>query len=228
MSPQDPLIPPTNGYSPPHDTNSSGIKYTALQELDPHEPVPRPSVYRRKSFIVQFANTKGPPQIALLLMLVALGLGCTIGVVPAVMTDRFARLNHGYNGDACASFGMHDKPSECLDGSSDAQNTVALSSLISNVLTFTTSSLIGSLSDEHGRRGEFYEDASASASAFSLYLHSTLLRSNPSCRYFSFNSIATLFVGHAIGTNDEPILVLFCGGLDWIGELGGSCTLLSS
>jgi MFS family permease len=167
MPPQDLLSPPTNG-SPPLGDNSSGIKYTALQELDPHEPVPRPSIYRKKSFIVQFANTKGPPQIALLLMLVALGLGCTIGVVPAVMSDRFARLYHGYNGDACASFGMHDKPSECLDGSSDAQNTAALSSLISNCLTFATSSLIGSLSDEHGRRGEFYEDPSASI--FSLLL----------------------------------------------------------
>lgn len=225
MPPQDPLSPPTNGYSPPLDVTSSDIKYTALQELDPHEPVPRPSVYRRQSFIVQFANTKGPPQIALLLMLVALGLGCTIGVVPAVMSDRFARLHHGYNGDACSSFGMHDKPFECLDGSSDAQNTAALSSLISNVLTFTTSSLIGSLSDEHGRRGEFEEDGSVSI--FSPFL-TTLLLSDPYCGYFSFNSIATLFVGHAVGTNDEPILVLFCGGPDWIGELGGSCTLVSS
>jgi MFS family permease len=177
MPPQDPLSPPTNGHSPPLDDYSSDIKYTALQELDPHEPVPRPSVYRRKSFIVQFANTKGPPQIAFLLMLIALGLGCTIGVVPAVMSDRFARLNHGYNGAGCASFGMHDKPSECLDGSSDAQNTAALSSLISNTLTFTTSSLLGSLSDEHGRRREFYGDASASIFSLLLTFDSLLQRS---------------------------------------------------
>jgi hypothetical protein len=174
MPPQDPLSPPTNGYSrPPLDENSIDIKYTPLQELDPYEPVPRPSVYRRESFIVQFAKTKGPPQIALLMMLVALGLGCTIGVVPAVMSDRFARLHHGYNGDACASFVMHDKPSECLQGSSDAQNTAALSSLISNSLTFVTSSLIGSLSDEHGRRGEFYEEAYVSIFSFLLTFDSS-------------------------------------------------------
>jgi hypothetical protein len=75
--------------------------------------------------------------------------------VPAVMTDRYARLNHGYVDERdCAEYGMGEKPQECLDGSADAQYAVAIESLISNGFTFLTSSLIGSLSDEYGRKGE--------------------------------------------------------------------------
>jgi hypothetical protein len=75
--------------------------------------------------------------------------------VPAVMTDRYARLNHGYSDERdCADYAMGEKPQECLDGSADAQYAVAIESLISNGFTFLTSSLIGSLSDEYGRKGE--------------------------------------------------------------------------
>lgn len=104
---------------------------------------------------MQFAKTKGPPQITFLMMLVAIGLGSTIGVVPAVMTDRFARLNHGYTDEAeCSSFTtIGEKPEACFLGSDDAQTAAANCHLVSNVLTFLTSSLIGSLSDEHGRKG---------------------------------------------------------------------------
>jgi hypothetical protein len=134
----------------------SSVQFSTLQQIDPNEPIRRRSVLRRESFIVQFAKTKGPPQITFLMMLVAIGLGSTIGVVPAVMTDRFARLNHGYSGEQfCSSYDIKngDKPEACFLGSADAQTAVASSNLISNVLTFVTSSVIGSLSDEHGRRG---------------------------------------------------------------------------
>jgi len=130
----------------------SSVEFSTLQQIDPNEPIRRRSVFRRESFIVQFVKTEGPPQITFLMMLVAIGLGCTIGVVPAVMSDRFARLNHGYTGDlACSD--LDEKPPACFLGSADAQNAAAASSLASNVLTFLTSSMIGSFSDEHGRRG---------------------------------------------------------------------------
>jgi hypothetical protein len=74
--------------------------------------------------------------------------------VPAVMTDRYARLNHDYSDQTyCADYSMNDKPKACLLGSADAQNAVAFEQLISNIFTFFTSSLIGSLSDEYGRKG---------------------------------------------------------------------------
>jgi hypothetical protein len=141
------------------NASRSSFGYSTLQQIDPNEPVRRRSVFRRESFLYQFAQTKGPPQITLLMMLVAIGLGSTIGVVPAVMTDRFARLNHGYDGDLfCSDMEVSIRPAECIMGSADAQNAAAAASLASNVLTFLTSSLIGSLSDEHGRKGMFYAD----------------------------------------------------------------------
>lgn len=125
-----------------------------MEKVDLNERTKRPSIYKRESFIVQFASSKGPPQIVALVLLIALGFGATIGIVPSIMTDRFARLNHGYTGDDCSSFtSIADKPAECLEGSSDAQNTAAFAGLVSNGLTLLTSSLIGSLSDVHGRRG---------------------------------------------------------------------------
>ena len=112
------------------------------------------SVLRRESFLIQFVKTKGPPQITLILMLVALGLGSCIGVIPAVMTDRFARLHFGYTGEEECSDILHSKPAACLDASAQAQSAVASSNFVSNLLTFLTSSLIGSLSDEYGRKGK--------------------------------------------------------------------------
>jgi DHA1 family tetracycline resistance protein-like MFS transporter len=58
----------------------------------------------------------------------------------------------GYSGEAsCAD--LSDKPQACLQGSADAQNAVAMEQLIGNGITFLTSSLVGSLSDEYGRKG---------------------------------------------------------------------------
>ena len=109
---------------------------------------------RRKSFIVQFSQLRGPPQIALLMALLAIGLGSTIGVVPAVMADRFARLKHGYQGPThCSSYTVDDKPEACFLGGSDAQTAASLANLINNSLTFLTASLTGSISDEYGRKG---------------------------------------------------------------------------
>jgi len=71
------------------------------------------------------------------------------------MTDRYARINHGYDLEmSCSEYPMGTKPQACLDGSADAQTGVATEQLISNLLTFFTSSLVGSLSDEYGRKGE--------------------------------------------------------------------------
>lgn len=163
MAPQDPLAPDSrDGASLQQESISMEDTeehfcdtHPTMTELDPHEPVRRRSVYRRESFLVAFATSDGPPQIVILMLLLALGFGSTIGVVPAVMSDRYARLSHGYTDDKdCSSYGMDDKPAACLAGSADAQNAAALSNLISNGLTFITSSLMGSISDEHGRRGK--------------------------------------------------------------------------
>ena len=108
-------------------------------------------------FLVFFFTSKGPPQIAFLSMLYALALGSTIGVVPAVLTNKYATLYHDFDDTTmtCADYSSDDKPQACLDGSSDAQAAAATASFFSNVFTFLTSSLIGALSDENGRRSEY-------------------------------------------------------------------------
>ena len=104
-------------------------------------------------FLRHFAGTDGPPQIILLCLLLAVALGSTIGVVPAVMTDRYARLGHGYGGGTpCMDLARDERPEACRLGNDDAQNASAAVSFVSNVLTFVTSGLVGSISDERGRR----------------------------------------------------------------------------
>jgi len=90
------------------------------------------------------------------MVLVALGVGSTIGIVPSLMADRFARLRHGFDDDStdCSDYSLENRPRACTLGNSDAQAAASLSSLINNVLTFLTASLMGSLSDEWGRKGE--------------------------------------------------------------------------
>lgn len=156
---------------------------------------------RRKSFIAEFSEMKGPPQIAMVMALLAMGLGATIGVVPAVMSDRFARLNHGYAGDAscdefaAAASGEEDlqRPGECFLGSSDAQAAASVSNLISNSLTFLTASMVGSLSDEYGRKGMLMFGLVLSMiPSFCLYLTLHIPTMNPWWYYSS--SAATGFV----------------------------------
>ena len=68
------------------------------------------------------------------------------------MTDRYARLNHGFDGNPCNTYSQHETPEECTYGSEDAQNASAFASFFSNFATFITSSMIGSISDARGRK----------------------------------------------------------------------------
>lgn len=108
----------------------------------------------QSAFLLHFLKSSGPPHIIALCLLVALALGSTIGVVPAVVGDRYARMRHGYSGEPCAALIKEERPHECLMGNEDAQNSAAIAGFISNFLTFGTSSMMGSISDEKGRRGE--------------------------------------------------------------------------
>jgi hypothetical protein len=159
MPPQDPLIASSSSQDS-SGKNVTKLDYysisTTMEQVDQSVPIPRPSVLRRESFLLQFAAGRGPPQIIVMVILYAFGLGATVGIVPNLMSTRFARLNHGFDdaeGD-CSSFALLSKPAECIAGSGDARNASAVSSLISNTFTLLMSSLMGSISDIHGRRGE--------------------------------------------------------------------------
>jgi hypothetical protein len=80
---------------PQHDNAETSTEHArlAIDQLPAIEPLENAGVFREESFIVDFISTKGPPQIIILCMLLALGFGSTIGVVPAVMSDRYARLH---------------------------------------------------------------------------------------------------------------------------------------
>lgn len=125
---------------------------TDVSRDDGAAPPPAPA---SRSFLLHLVRSSGPPQIIALCLLLALSFGSTIGVVPAVVEDRYARLRHGYEGAAaCLELAREERPTECARGNEDAQNAAAVESFVSNALTFATSSLIGSISDERGRRGQ--------------------------------------------------------------------------
>ena len=141
-----PLLPPAGQVD--------GYQYKSSMTMSSASRLPIRSVQKRKSFIMEFVEKKAPRQILILVLLLALGFGSIIAVVPAVMTDRYARLNHGFSDPKdCAEFSIQDKPHACLAGSGDAQNAAAFENLVSNMFTFISSSLVGSISDEKGRRG---------------------------------------------------------------------------
>jgi hypothetical protein len=56
-----------------------------VDQMAPMEPLMRTSTIRRESFLQEFANSKGPPQILIVCMLLALGYGSTIGVVSMIL-----------------------------------------------------------------------------------------------------------------------------------------------
>eukprot|EP00551_Chaetoceros_affinis_P006024 CAMPEP_0203668402 /NCGR_PEP_ID=MMETSP0090-20130426/5035_1 /ASSEMBLY_ACC=CAM_ASM_001088 /TAXON_ID=426623 /ORGANISM="Chaetoceros affinis, Strain CCMP159" /LENGTH=592 /DNA_ID=CAMNT_0050532825 /DNA_START=755 /DNA_END=2533 /DNA_ORIENTATION=- len=192
-------------------------------------------------FIQLFLRSKGPPQIAFLAMLYAVALGATIGVVPAVLTDKYAQLYHGFNDDGgsmtCADYSMHDKPQACKDGNSDAQTAAAASSFVSNTVAFLTSSLIGSLSDEYGRRylmviaqclaclsplmlvllqiydkmdPSFYYIASAIGKSISWLTIALSSLSDVMPKVWRAPMFGLLLSGFSLGFALSPILALFC------------------
>ncbi len=115
------------------------------------DPTNNGSVAPDVSFSEFFINSRGPPQLVLVCIIIALSLGSVVGAVPAIMTDRLARDKFGYSGEETC-FEIDVKPEECTKGNNLAQDYSALSSLVSNLLTFACSAMIGTLSDCHGRK----------------------------------------------------------------------------
>jgi DHA1 family tetracycline resistance protein-like MFS transporter len=103
-------------------------------------------------FFKVFFAAKGAPQILLLGFLLSFGFGSIIGVVPAVLSDRFARIHHGYDGPNCSDFDRSQKPDACQQGADDAQAAVVLTTFIQNMLTLVCNTTVGSVSDARGRR----------------------------------------------------------------------------
>ena len=115
-----------------------------------------PRLMRRRSFLEDLRHGEGPLPIAFVALMLAMAFGSTVGIIPTIMTQRFAEIRYEYDGDACHSFDDYAaKPQECRDGSFDAQNAAAVTELAAATMTLLTSALIGSISDVHGRRKMF-------------------------------------------------------------------------
>lgn len=97
-------------------------------------------------------SAKGAKQILVVCALLSFSIGCTLGVVPDITADRYARLHYGYDGLDCTNFDRSDKPDECQRGADMAQSAVAWSAFVQNILTLISNTTIGSISDARGRR----------------------------------------------------------------------------
>lgn len=108
------------------------------------------------SFVDEFWREKGGWQIVVLGFLTALGIGAVVGVIPQVMTQRFAdELDDTQQHIICASLMGHDtaKPKECILGGETAQTAASYNSMARNIISLLCNSVAGSYSDVHGRRG---------------------------------------------------------------------------
>jgi hypothetical protein len=72
-------VPPPEWDDAPYELPlAATISINAMESLLPPPPL---EVVTRKSFVAEFVKAKGPPQIVILVILLALGFGSTIGVV---------------------------------------------------------------------------------------------------------------------------------------------------
>lgn len=107
------------------------------------------------TFVDEFLASNGGWQIVVLGFIIALGIGCVIGVIPQVTTQRFAEELYHYHHDdePCSSFMKGDKPEACVMGGKAAQTAASYNSMARNVISLMCNSVAGSYSDVHGRRG---------------------------------------------------------------------------
>ena len=131
--------------------------HNSSQSVEVNEESENPSrsspVDEYLEFLRIFVRSKGGPHLVVLIFVLSAALGSVAGLVPDVMGDRYARLNHGWNGPQCSSFDAANKPTPCEKGSDDSQSAAALSEFVKNVLTLFLNTAIASWSDAKGRKG---------------------------------------------------------------------------
>lgn len=109
-----------------------------------------------KKFVASFSAAKGALSTVVITLSLSFALGCTVAIVPEILSDRYARLHHGYDWTLpCSSFDDETMPIACRRGSDDAQDASAWSSLLQNLLTLFFNPVVGKMSDIHGRRRIF-------------------------------------------------------------------------
>jgi len=107
-------------------------------------------------FFDSFHSKAVLPSIAIMILF-SFSVGLTVGIIPEEITDRYARLHHGYGSSVASSppcwhYDNNTMPSACKLGGDDAQAGSAYSMLAQNLLTFFLSAIVGSYSDVKGRK----------------------------------------------------------------------------
>ena len=128
------------------------LDFTIMSLIDNtiHREDEQPAHQTLGQFFLTFFRARGSTAIVLVTLFVALGTGCTVGITPEVMADRYARLEHNYTGPACSSLTI--KPMACQQGTDDAQAAASYGNLALSLNALLFSPLVGSHSDRHGRR----------------------------------------------------------------------------
>jgi MFS family permease len=103
-------------------------------------------------FFSSFVKSKGSLHALLITVLLSFGLAATVGIVPTCISDRYARLHHGYDGKPCYHYEHSMMPKECMAGGDEAQTSSAWMSFAQNILIFLFNPVVGSQSDVQGRR----------------------------------------------------------------------------
>lgn len=99
-----------------------------------------------------FFGSKATIAILIVSALLSIGIGCTVGIVPEILSDRYARLHHSYSGPSCSDWADNVMPQPCRNGADDAQAASAIGTLVLNIFTLFCNPIVGSLSDVHGRK----------------------------------------------------------------------------
>jgi DHA1 family tetracycline resistance protein-like MFS transporter len=106
-----------------------------------------------REFIISFVRSDvGLPALSISIC-ISFGLGTTVGIVPEILSDRYARLYHGLQGEIlCSDYDKNLVPDACILGQDDAQTGSAWGSFFKSGFIFIFNPIIGSHSDVHGRR----------------------------------------------------------------------------
>ena len=121
-----------------------------------------PLCFGIRRFLCDSARSKAVLAAFCVSMLLSFSIGLTVAIVPEVLTDRYARLYHGYSAEEqlhqqqlpppCWEFEKSLMPEACTRGADDALTGSAWGMFIQNMVIFFFNASIGSYSDVHGRR----------------------------------------------------------------------------
>ena len=106
-----------------------------------------------REFIISFVRSDvGLPALSVSVC-ISFCLGTTVAIVPEIISDRYARLYHGLQGETlCSDYDKNLLPAACILGQDDAQTGSAWGSFFKSGFIFVFNPIIGSHSDVHGRR----------------------------------------------------------------------------